>query len=116
LFSPAPRLIRFFVDLVAFVGRFSSTPLAVAQVARLMGDESITVVLVVLTVRFSLSFALPSHLQLSDTGSLFSLLQGILVVIFQKPILWCCRVKDDDFLAIGLLFGVTAGAIGVSLS
>ncbi|KAL7414285.1 hypothetical protein BDY24DRAFT_386410 [Mrakia frigida] len=53
-----------------------------------MGDESITVVLVVVT--------------------------GILVVIFEKQILKCCRVKEDDFLAIGMLFGTTAGAIGAA--
>lgn len=34
---------------VAFVGRFSSTPLAVAQVSRVGGDEAICVVIVVVT-------------------------------------------------------------------
>jgi hypothetical protein len=37
---------------VAFVGRFSSTPLAVAQVSRIGGDESICVVIVVVTGAF----------------------------------------------------------------
>ena len=73
---------------LAFIGRFSSTPLAVAQVSRLGGDSKLTVVLVVVT--------------------------GIVVVIFERQIRWCCRVKEDDFLAVGLLFGVTSGAIGAT--
>jgi putative effector of murein hydrolase len=39
---------------------------------------------------------------------------GIVVVILQKWIFRALRIKPDDFLALGLLFGVTSGAIGAS--
>lgn len=73
---------------LAFVGRFSSTPLAVAQVERIQGNDSIVVVIVVVT--------------------------GIVTVILEPVILKIFRIKQTDFLAIGLLVGVTSGAIGAT--
>lgn len=80
--APYPR------PAVAFVGRFSSTPLAVAQVERIGGDAQICVVIVVVT--------------------------GIVFCILQPVLLRALRIPPDDFLAIGLLSGVTSGAIGAS--
>lgn len=76
------------IRALAFAARFLSTPLAIQLVNTLGGDESITVILVVLT--------------------------GIIAAIFKEPFFKLMRVDMDDHLTIGVTFGATSGAIGAS--
>ncbi|CAO1632128.1 unnamed protein product [Sympodiomycopsis kandeliae] len=76
------------IRALAFAARFMSTPLAIQLVNTLGGDESITVILVVLT--------------------------GIIAAIFKEPFFKLMRVDMDDHLTIGVTFGATSGAIGAS--
>ncbi|GAC95879.1 hypothetical protein PHSY_003457 [Pseudozyma hubeiensis SY62] len=82
---------------LAFASRFMSTPLAIELSLTIGADESITVVLVVIT--------------------------GILISIFKDPFFRLFRLQPDqdgdhpdqkDYLTIGIAMGSTAGAIGAS--
>lgn len=76
------------IRALAFVARFLSTPLAIELIQTLRGDESITVILVVIT--------------------------GILAAILKEPFFKMMRVSMDDHLTVGVTFGATSGAIGAS--
>ncbi|CBQ69415.1 conserved hypothetical protein [Sporisorium reilianum SRZ2] len=87
---------------LAFASRFMSTPLAIELSLTIGADESLTVVLVVIT--------------------------GILISIFKDPFFRLFRLNPDqdgpsedsddkesqDYLTIGIAMGSTAGAIGAS--
>ncbi|KAF8324907.1 LrgB-like family-domain-containing protein [Cantharellus anzutake] len=74
---------------LTFAARFMSTPLAIELVEALKGDESVCVILVVVT--------------------------GIVAVVTKDVLLYkILRVNQDDFLCVGLAMGTTSGAIGAS--
>ncbi len=73
---------------LAFAPRFMSTPLAIELANALRADESITVILVVLT--------------------------GIVNAILKEPLFKLLRVPDSDFVTWGITMGSTSGAIGAS--
>lgn len=73
---------------LAFSARFMSTPLAIELASNVGADESITVILVVLT--------------------------GILAAILKDHFFKLMRVDREDHLIIGITMGSTAGAIGAS--
>jgi putative effector of murein hydrolase/putative effector of murein hydrolase LrgA (UPF0299 family) len=74
---------------LAFSARFLSTPLAIELIETLQGDESLTVILVVLT--------------------------GILAALLKEPFFKLMRVDmDRDWFIVGVTFGCTSGAIGAS--
>ncbi|UZJ55044.1 hypothetical protein CBS101457_004364 [Exobasidium rhododendri] len=76
------------VRSLAFTARFMSTPLAIELAANIGADESITVILVVIT--------------------------GILAAIFKDQFFRLMKVNRDDYIIIGITMGSTAGAIGAS--
>lgn len=76
------------IRALAFAARFLSTPLAIELVQTLEGDESITVILVVIT--------------------------GIIAALLKEPFFKMMRVSMDDHLIVGVTFGATSGAIGAS--
>lgn len=76
------------IRALAFAARFMSTPLAIELANSIGADESITVILVVVT--------------------------GIVAAILKEPFFRLMRVPPDDYLCIGLTMGTTAGAIGAS--
>lgn len=73
---------------LAFASRFMSTPLAIELSLTIGADESITVILVVIT--------------------------GILISVFKDPFFRLLKVDSNDSLTIGIAMGSTAGAIGAS--
>lgn len=73
---------------LAFTARFMSTPLAIELAGNIGADESITVILVVLT--------------------------GILAAILKDYFFRLMRVDREDHLIVGITMGSTAGAIGAS--
>jgi hypothetical protein len=73
---------------LAFSARFMSTPLAIEMANNVGADESITVILVVVT--------------------------GIVAAILKEPFFRLMRVSPDDHLCIGVSMGSVAGAIGAS--
>lgn len=74
---------------LAFAPRFMSTPLAIELANNIGADESITVILVVIT--------------------------GVIAAILKEQFFYrLMRVKRDDFLTVGLTMGATSGAIGAS--
>ncbi|PWY98961.1 hypothetical protein BCV70DRAFT_224003 [Testicularia cyperi] len=73
---------------LSFASRFMSTPLAIELSLTIGADESITVILVVIT--------------------------GILISVFKDNFWRLVRVDQDDALTIGIAMGSTAGAIGAS--
>jgi len=76
------------VRSLAFTARFMSTPLAIELAANIGADESITVILVVIT--------------------------GILAAILKDQFFHLMRVDREDYIIIGITMGSTAGAIGAS--
>jgi putative effector of murein hydrolase len=76
------------VRSLAFTARFMSTPLAIELAENVGADESITVILVVIT--------------------------GILAAILKDYFFRMMRVDREDYLIVGLTMGSTAGAIGAS--
>jgi putative effector of murein hydrolase len=73
---------------LAFTARFMSTPLAIELAGNIGADESITVILVVLT--------------------------GIIAAILKDHFFRFMRVDREDHLIVGITMGSTAGAIGAS--
>ena len=73
---------------LAFSARFMSTPLAIEMANNVGADESITIILVVLT--------------------------GIIAAILKEPFFKMMRVPESDFATWGITMGSTAGAIGAS--
>ena len=73
---------------LAFTARFMSTPLAIELAGNIGADESITVILVVLT--------------------------GIIAAILKDHFFKLMRVDRQDHLIVGITMGSTAGAIGAS--
>lgn len=73
---------------LAFTARFMSTPLAIELAGNIGADESITVILVVLT--------------------------GIIAAILKDHFFRLMRVDREDHLIVGITMGSTAGAIGAS--
>ncbi|EPQ30715.1 uncharacterized protein PFL1_01616 [Pseudozyma flocculosa PF-1] len=76
------------VRSLAFTARFMSTPLAIEMANTVGADESITVIIVVIT--------------------------GILAAILKEPFFRMMRVDMDDHICVGVTMGSTAGAIGAS--
>lgn len=73
---------------LAFTARFMSTPLAIELATNIGADESITVILVVIT--------------------------GIIAAILKDHFFKLMRVDREDYLVVGITMGSTAGAIGAS--
>lgn len=73
---------------LAFTARFMSTPLAIELANNIGADESITVILVVIT--------------------------GIVAAILKDHFFRLMRVDREDYLIIGITMGSTSGAIGAS--
>ncbi|PWN48120.1 hypothetical protein IE53DRAFT_389699 [Violaceomyces palustris] len=73
---------------LAFSARFMSTPLAIEMANNVGADESITVILVVVT--------------------------GIIAAILKEPFFKMMRVSMDDHICVGVTMGSTSGAIGAS--
>ncbi|PWN35941.1 uncharacterized protein FA14DRAFT_114919, partial [Meira miltonrushii] len=74
---------------LAFSARFMSTPLAIELAGNVGADESITVILVVIT--------------------------GVIAAILKEQFFYkLMRVSRDDYLTVGLTMGSTSGAIGAS--
>lgn len=77
------------VRSLAFSARFMSTPLAIELAGNVGADESITVILVVIT--------------------------GVVAAILKEQFFYkLMRVSKDDYLTVGLTMGATSGAIGAS--
>lgn len=76
------------VRALAFSARFMSTPLAIEMALNVGADESITVIIVVVT--------------------------GIVAAILKEPFFRMLRVSMDDHIAVGIAMGSTSGAIGAS--
>lgn len=76
------------VRSLAFAARFMSTPLAIELAGNIEADESITVILVVIT--------------------------GIVAAILKDHFFRLMRVDREDHLMIGITMGSTSGAIGAS--
>jgi hypothetical protein len=74
------------VHSLAFAARFMSTPLAIELATNIGADQSITVILVVVT--------------------------GVIYAIVKEPVFRWLRVTDD--MVVGITMGSTAGAIGAS--
>lgn len=74
---------------LAFTARFMSTPLAIELAGNVGADESITVILVVIT--------------------------GVIAAILKEQFFYkLMRVSKEDYLTVGLTMGATSGAIGAS--
>lgn len=92
---------------LAFAGRFMSTPLAIELVETVRGDESICVILVVVTG------IVAAILKDYYFHGLLKLPRGVPIALPFRNI--CSRDNwTDDFLCVGLAMGTTSGAIGAS--